>query len=408
MQRQIRPNEAVVEFVLDEPASYAFVLTRDKATLHALEGRKQIESAVAAHLAAIQNGTSIDRSGRTLNTLLFAPLASRFVSGSNLIIVPDASLHRLPFETLVDTHGTTLLDSHVISYTPSANVLALLRQHNERFPADQPLLAVSSSPQPPAAKPQGDVVAANLPSSGVKRGVFDADEPNLKPLPAANDEVRSVARSFAPSGVVLTGATESEFKAQDLSRFRVIHLAVHGLTSTKMPEHSALLFRPDAASQQDGFLQMREIGMLKLRADLVTLSACDTGNGKVNGQEGVANLVRPFLLAGAKSVLANLWEVDDNFSRGLMTKFYTQLASGKDEATSLTLAKRAMIHDFGEQATAVKGRVKRYQQGGAKGNHLAAELVSHTEGLVSAPSGAVSYSGLAGRLAFLALLSLSR
>ena len=125
-------------------------------------------------------------------------------------------------------------------------------------------------------------------------------------------------------------ATEAAFKNQSLSRFRVIHFAVHGLVSTKYPERSALVFRPDPDAHEDGFLQAREIVSLPIRAELVTLSACATGTGKINGEEGVASLVRPFLIAGAKSVVANLWNADDDFTRTLMKEFYTQLASGTD------------------------------------------------------------------------------
>jgi CHAT domain-containing protein len=90
---------------------------------------------------------------------------------------------------------------------------------------------------------------------------------------------------------------------------------------------------------------------LLVRAELVTLSACETGTGKINGQEGVSSLVRPFLLAGARTVVASLWAADDEFSRGLMTEFYRQLASGAEKGVALRQAKLEMIRRFGSYAT---------------------------------------------------------
>ena len=102
---------------------------------------------------------------------------------------------------------------------------------------------------------------------------------------------------------------------------------------------------------QSGSPQAREILGLRLNADLVTLSACETGSGKVQGQEGVSNLVRPFLAAGARAVVANLWSADDTFSLVLMKEFYRALAAGQDKATALQTAKRKIVKEFGPQAT---------------------------------------------------------
>jgi CHAT domain-containing protein len=123
---------------------------------------------------------------------------------------------------------------------------------------------------------------------------------------------------------------------------------VHGILSTKSPTRSALLLRP--AGPEDGLLQAWEILSFKLRAGLVTLSACDTGAGVSYGQEGVSSLVRPFLAAGAASVVANLWAADDHFSLTMMREFYRELAAGEDVAEALRGAKLKMIQLFGPQA----------------------------------------------------------
>jgi CHAT domain-containing protein len=153
---------------------------------------------------------------------------------------------------------------------------------------------------------------------------------------------------MGPQSVVLLGGDggESAVKAQPLSTYRVLHFATHGLVSSRYPDRSALIL--DADAKEDGLLQAREIGRMRLNAELVTLTACDAGAGRITGQEGVANLVRPFLVSGARSVMANLWQVNDEFSRSLMKEFYTRLASGTDKAGALRQAKLELIRRYGK------------------------------------------------------------
>jgi CHAT domain-containing protein len=187
----------------------------------------------------------------------------------------------------------------------------------------------------------------------INREIFDIGQPQLKPLPAANGEARTVAGILGVDSVMLLAdaATESALKKQPLGQFRVLHFAVHGLVSTSFPDRSALLLYADPASNEDGFWQAREIARTQLNAELVTLSACDVGSGLVMGEEGVSNLVRPFLIAGARTVVANLWESNDDFSRGLMREFYTRLAAGMDKGRALQQAKLEMIRKYGQDAS---------------------------------------------------------
>ena len=124
---------------------------------------------------------------------------------------------------------------------------------------------------------------------------------------------------------------------------------MHGLLSSNFPERSALVLRPDG--EEDGFLQAREVLNLQLRATLVTLSACNTGSGKLFGQDGVSSLVRPFLASGARAVVANLWTADDTFSLALVKEFYKELARGKTKAVALQQAKLTLIRQYGKAAT---------------------------------------------------------
>jgi CHAT domain-containing protein len=166
-------------------------------------------------------------------------------------------------------------------------------------------------------------------------------------------EARSAASALGSNqSTVLLGesATELELKKQPLHDYRVMHFAVHGIVSTTFPARSALVLRP--AGAEDGLLQAREILTLRLAADLVTLSACDSGTGTVHGHEGVASLVRSFLSAGGRTVVANLWTADDRFSLGLMREFYRHVSAGKDVASALRQAKLTMLDQYGPRAAA--------------------------------------------------------
>jgi CHAT domain-containing protein len=170
-------------------------------------------------------------------------------------------------------------------------------------------------------------------------------------LPGTAEEVLSVAGIAGARSVVLMGpkATEATFRSQPLEKVRILHMAVHGISSVVSPDRAALVLAR-STSDDDGLLQAREISELNLAAELVTLSACDTGAGRLVGQEGIVNLVRAFLFAGARSVVASLWAADDVFTISLMKRFYGNLAKGADRGAALQKAKLELIEQFGNQA----------------------------------------------------------
>jgi len=342
LQKKLRPDELLLEYVLDDPSSFCIVISRDRARLQQLGSGADVAQQSDALLAAIHNRMPFENAAKQLYTSLLAPIEESRTKPS-LIVVPDGALHRIPLEVVIDSTGKKLLDTHVVTYVPSGSVLALLKRPRKPANNSMPLLAVSASPGTTEQ-------ASNL--GRIQRGVFDLEDLRLPPLPAANDEVKSVAQTFGNRSVVLVGqqASEASIKAQPLGRFRILHFALHGLLSTTYPERSALILQTDAASGEDGLLQAREISQLRLNADLVTLSACDTGNGKIKGQDGVSALIRPFLVAGAQSVVANLWQADDEFTLTLMREFYRRLAGGTNIGTAMTDAKRQVIKTFGTEA----------------------------------------------------------
>lgn len=172
-------------------------------------------------------------------------------------------------------------------------------------------------------------------------------------IPSSRDEVIAAAAALGKSHhTLLLGAsgTEYAFKMAIRSKPQVVHLAVHGVANREYPDRAGLLLLTDAANGEDGVLYPHEIVQLGLNADIVVLSACDTAVGKLQGQEGIANLSRAFLLAGAKTVVSTLWSIDDVFSLYLMKRFYERLSTGMPRADALVQAKRDMIRTFGPTA----------------------------------------------------------
>jgi CHAT domain-containing protein len=127
-------------------------------------------------------------------------------------------------------------------------------------------------------------------------------------------------------------------------------IAAHGIASGKLPDRAALVLGEDPTAHDDGLLQAREIRDLRLNADLVTLSACDTGVGRLQGEEGIENIERAFLFAGSRSVLASLWAASDLYTTTVMTQFYRNLAAGQSEGKALRATKVDLLKKFGSQA----------------------------------------------------------
>jgi CHAT domain-containing protein len=183
------------------------------------------------------------------------------------------------------------------------------------------------------------------------RGIFDLSGANLKPLQFGREEIVEAANLLGAGSVTLYGAAASEaaLKAQSLRDFRVLHFAAHGVGNEAEPDRAALVLTAGSTAE-DGLWQSREIRQSRLNADLVVLSACETGTGRLEGQEGIMNLARAFLIAGAKSVVASLWAVEDRSSATLMGFFYKHLAAGLQVREALRQAQLDFINDYGEKA----------------------------------------------------------
>src|SRR5262249_27623393 len=336
IESSLAGDEALLEYVLSSPRSFCLMITREGSRIVTLPARDSIEKPTLPYLKAITSkGTSVEIARQLFESLL-KPLPN-LAAKSKLIIVRDGQLHLLPFDALVDGTGAYVARTHTIAYAPSASAWHLLKSRSTS-PPERTLLGVGGVPY-------NDKMIAAL-----TRG-YGPD--GLGNLPGSADEIRVAAGTLgAATDDVLLGsaATESAFKKSRLELYRIVHLAVHGMANQERPDQAALILLSDPAAGEDGILQATEVLQLRTNADLVVLSACETATGRLQGAEGIANLARAFLLSGARSVVATLWQIDDTFSSVMMRQFYKHLAAGKSIADALAFAKRDMLNTYGDQA----------------------------------------------------------
>jgi CHAT domain-containing protein len=333
--RQIRshlgPDEMVLEFVLAEPHSCVLAITATGVQKYDLPPAGHIEELVSRYRESIR-GKHLDAvTAQALFDAVLAPVAE-YKTHHSVIVIPDGQLHLLPFPALID-QGKYVVDDHTFSTSPSATVLCLLRDRESTTLADRfQYIGVAAWGE---RQPSG---------SAFLRGVSFPYHGSMASLPATKTEVETIARDFPKSSTVLLGpdATETLFKMLPLEQYRVLHLALHGYADVEYPDRSALVFAPEQGGADDGLLEVREIRNLRLKARLVTLSACNTGVGMI-GESDVANLGNAFIEAGAESVVSSLWDLDDNTTERLMTIFYKNLAAHESKSKALRDAQLSLL-----------------------------------------------------------------
>ena len=293
IQRALSPSAALLEYVIADPNSYCLTISRGESRIVRLGSKARIEGLVAAYLKAVKAKLPAMTEARNLYDALVRPIGEA-PQKQSLIIVRDGPLHLVPFDGLREASGRYVAETRTVIYSPSATTFYLLTEQKPRPRiAKTALLAIGGIPY--SRSPMN--------RSGLTRGY---DRGGFVDMPSSADEVRIAQAAFAKKETkVLLGpsATEAAFKAAGLSEYRVIHLAVHGFADSTFPDRAALVLLSDRLAGEDGFLQASEIVQLRLDADLVILSACDTAVGPLRGQEGIANLSKAFLLAGARMVV---------------------------------------------------------------------------------------------------------
>ena len=313
IQARIAEDEALLEYYYDEGDFYAFVVTRESLAAVRLDGA-DLEADVRTLRRALEApaGDTHEALGRKLHATLVRPLEARLAGRKALIVVAHGALHYLPFAALRSDTGY-LLDAYALRFLPSASVLRYLRAGG--------------------GAGRAGILALGNPDLG---------DPKLD-LKFAEEEALAIVQKVPQSrALVRKDATESAVR-QFAAGFSILHFATHGEFNADAPLDSALLLARDERS--DGLLSVSKLYAMRFDADLVTLSACETGLGKVASGDDVVGLTRGFLYAGASTVVASLWKVDDLATAALMTRFYDELRAG-DRRQALRAAQLATRERF--------------------------------------------------------------
>jgi|GEM_PF-3113571 len=354
----LNPGEAIIELAASDSTLHAFLITKDAFQVFSRPYDEKFDQMVRAFRNAIMYKS--DAATRYAATKLYEVsladaeqyLIEKGITLNKLTIVPEGPFNYFPFEAL-ERGGKYLIEDYDVQYSYSLTLSNLLKQ-SEDYVSNNSLLAfapVFSDPNT-SALTQGarDVFVASRAASTEDTRGFTVNGEFITPLPGTKEEVDAIDELVKSKGntsetLVYDQAKEEVIKSGILNKYQYIHFATHGFVNEATPAYSGVFMSQDQSSQEDCILFASEIYNLNLKADLVTLSACETGLGKFAYGEGIVGLTRAFFYAGAKNLLVSQWKVSDESTARLMVDFYSNILSGKDKATALREAKLALIKD---------------------------------------------------------------
>lgn len=345
VRKSLDADTALVAIMVGRSQAHAFVVRKDAArpvVRRLAIAAGELGVGVARMRALLSRPGSdpqqLAQQARSWHQRLIEPIVGELGGVRRLVLVPDAELYALPFATLRDAEGQYLVERFAISVADSATLWAGAAAGRPRAPRT-PLLAVANG--------AGEAIA----SAAAQRAAAD----ELPALPFARIEVERIGALSGEGATIVADerATEARVRALAAEAGRV-HFAVHGLFDPAAPLESGLVLRADAdgdGAAADGLLQAWEIfDRWRTPADLVTLSGCDTGQGKALAGEGLVGLTRAFQFAGARHVIASLWSISDRSTAELMTRFYQQLARELPVDLALQAAQLSMLRDPPERS----------------------------------------------------------
>ena len=377
VQTEIVDGETVLlEYAIGEDRSFAWLVEDGKTTAFDLGSTAKIRDRVRKFrqsllpVPVLEHEAPVDYLQRreaarsalhvqstSLSSLLLGPI--RLPSGKRILIVPDGPLQYIPFAALSisknASYDVPLIKQYELTMLPSASALAALRKAASKRspPADEmtvladPVFQRIGNPVP---------IGASMPSMPQRsreltRALLDShDTTQIPSLPGSRIEALAIQQILGTARTRLALGYDANREAViggSLARQRIIHFATHGIIDTRHPEMSGMVLSmfDKRGVYRDGYLRLSDIYDLKLSADLVVLSSCDSALGKDLGSEGIIGLPRGFLYAGARRVIASLWKVDDDASVTMMKALYSRLQQGDSPAKALRGAQLDLLKD---------------------------------------------------------------
>jgi len=312
---------ALVEFVVLDKRVLTFVITRG-ASASSPEirvysrgvTREDLRKRIRGFAAALaERRLDFAEDARALHDLLLGPVEGQIRGRGSLVIIPDDALWELPFQALKPDARTYLVERHALSYAPSLSALREMTRTSATRAAARTFLGVGDPAPTGSAPPRLQALYRDV---------------RLGALPEAEREVRSLGRIYgAENSTVFTGAAAQEAAVKrELPRYDIVHLATHGIFDDTSPLYSQIvLAEPKAGADEDGLLEAWEIMQMKLKADLVVLSACQTARGRVGRGEGVIGMSWALLVAGCPTTVVSQWNVESRSTANLMVAFHRGL-----------------------------------------------------------------------------------
>jgi CHAT domain-containing protein/tetratricopeptide (TPR) repeat protein len=404
IRRQVLDQDtALLEYSLGDEQSVLWVLTKDDLITFDLPKRTDIEilarqfhtvlsptpqnrkfSTTDPKLRQFGSTESLDKVISALSQMVLAP-AAPYLNKKRLLIVPDGALHYVPFATLslhlaesaahmtskvkrARTNWEPLIVNHEIVILPSASTLVTLRQDTANRPRAPKLIAVFADPVFSATDnrvtkesgqsssgvriaPEKAPTIENIAFTGSLSDLGLGRSREIPRLFATRIEAVAIGRLTPHRGAELSldfAASKTNVLDSSLGQYRIVHFATHALINSRHPEFSGIVLSlvDEHGKSRSGFLQAHEVYNLKLSADLVVLSACETALGKEIKGEGLISLTRGFMYAGAPRVVSSLWKVDSKATAILMERFYRQMLHNRlPPAAALRAAQVSMWRD---------------------------------------------------------------
>jgi len=352
VRKSLDPGETVIEYVLADTTLYIFVINNVYSKCISSRVDTNFFNSIGQFHDLSKKSPTLDYQPEDFNgfinvsNYLYQKIiepANEFMSGNELLIIPDAELNFISFDLLLkdtlfkvkdDYKGLSyLINDHTIRYSYSLS-FERFRQNNENPSARQRVLAFA---------PAYDEFDPN--NSGLAENYREV----LLPLPYAEEEVGLVLEQYPGKSFKGAEANEENF-IEDAPHYEIIHLAMHTLVDRANPLFSKLVFTSMEDSLREGFLNIYELYNMKLNGNLAVLSACNTGSGKLEKGEGIMSLARAFMYAGIPSVVMTLWTVEDRAGSTIMGSFYNFMSEGQQKHTALRNAKL----DYLENSTRLK------------------------------------------------------
>jgi CHAT domain-containing protein len=359
----------LLEYLLGRNASYVWAITRNSVSVWELPGAEVITQAVrrvyenVAKEPDAEIDNNLSKATAELANMILRPVASQ-LTAPRVIVVADGALNYIPFQLLPNpsANDQPLVARYEVINAPSASILGQLRQELQYRPPPPKVLAAFGDPVFQSNYAQVKASASSNLTASVKdneseswrrawRDVELTEDPFdasvLQPLNYTKFELKNLREIAGAGAFVANGfaASREMLGSMDLSKYAILHFATHGRLDPKQPEQSGFyLSMVDVAGRaQDGFISMQDVYRLNAPVDLVVLSACRTGLGKDVRGEGLIGLTRGFMYAGASSVVASLWKVDDEATSELMKHFYANmLQKGMLPAEALRAAQNTL------------------------------------------------------------------